>query len=238
LRLVYDHELNIPKNIDPARRYYEKLNRVNRKIIDRMNVSRADKIVVPSKYIAELFSSVYKKSAEVVYLGVDTAFFSPAQEKRNIDILYVGSTDQLNGYRLFEDAIKNIKNTIKIRKILYEKEWLNDLEMRDVYRRTKILVATSFNEPLGLIPLEAAACEDVVIALDEAGYKETVINGKTGYLLPRDPKKIAKKIESLITHQNTLKEIGNNGRTTMVKNWSWEKRTNEFEKIIKNHIGN
>ncbi len=236
LRLVYDPILHIPKNLDVLRYSYEKINRVARKILDRQSVNHTQICIAPSKYLARLFSGIYNKPTEVIYCGVDTSFFKNHKTKRDIDILFVGSQNYLDGYPLFRDILKNIKTKIKVKELLSEKEWLSDTQLRDLYKRSKILVATSYNEPLGLVPLEAMACGVIVVAVDEAGYKETVVNGKTGYLVPRDPQKIAGKVEWLASHNRTALKLGRKGREVMVNNWTWGKRARELETLISNYL--
>lgn len=42
------------------------------------------------------------------------------------------------------------------------------------------------DEDFGMSPVESMACGVPVIGVDEGGLKETVIDGKTGFLLPKD----------------------------------------------------
>lgn len=76
------------------------------------------------------------------------------------------------------------------------------------------------------------ACGVVVVAVNEAGHKETVLDGKTGYLVERNPQKIAKKLDWLLCHTSELTRIGNNCREIMVKNWAWKSRAQELNNVL------
>jgi glycosyltransferase involved in cell wall biosynthesis len=47
-----------------------------------------------------------------------------------------------------------------------------------------VVVCPSFEEGLGLVPLEALACGVPVIVTEDTGMKEFVVSGTNGYVLP------------------------------------------------------
>jgi len=54
------------------------------------------------------------------------------------------------------------------------------------------------DEDFGMTPVEAMASGKPVIAADEGGYKETIINGKTGILIHNiDEDKLAEAVEKM-----------------------------------------
>ncbi len=236
LRLVYDPAICISKNLDIFRYIYEKINRMVRKVLDRQNVSHAQICVAPSKYLAGLFSKIYNKPVEKVYCGVDVKFFKNTHIKKDIDILFVGSKSYYDGYPFLKEVLKCVKTNIKTREVLSENEWLTDTQLRSLFRRSKILIAISHNEPLGLVPLEAMSCGAVVVAINESGYKETIINGRTGYLMPRDPQKVAQKLDWLLSHKDELAKLSSDGRKIMVNNWTWESCSKNLENLIKEYL--
>lgn len=54
----------------------------------------------------------------------------------------------------------------------------------EFYRAIDVAVVPSFEEPLGRIPLEAAAFAKPAVAFDVGGLPDTVVHGKTGWLVP------------------------------------------------------
>jgi glycosyltransferase involved in cell wall biosynthesis len=63
---------------------------------------------------------------------------------------------------------------------------VSDDELIDLYARCKGLICTSHNEDFGLAPVEAMASGKPTVAVKEGGFKETVIQGKTGMLVEKD----------------------------------------------------
>ncbi|MBI4409918.1 MAG: glycosyltransferase, partial [Gemmatimonadetes bacterium] len=45
----------------------------------------------------------------------------------------------------------------------------------------------AYDEPFGFVPLEAMACGRPVLAVREGGIPESVQDGVTGFLAPREP---------------------------------------------------
>jgi glycosyltransferase involved in cell wall biosynthesis len=61
-----------------------------------------------------------------------------------------------------------------------------------------------------------------VIALDRGGYRDTIIDGQTGYLIPRDAKALANKINLLLNKPKKALQMGTRGRSEVVDKWRWE----------------
>lgn len=59
--------------------------------------------------------------------------------------------------------------------------------LADLYARCKGLLATAVDEDFGITPVEAMASGKVTLAVDEGGYRETVLPRVTGWLLPPHP---------------------------------------------------
>ncbi|MEM3122352.1 MAG: glycosyltransferase, partial [Candidatus Pacearchaeota archaeon] len=94
------------------------------------------------------------------------------------NLILVGSYEKSKHFKEYADYIKKIKpDNVKILSCVDQKELIN------LYSNCKGLITTSLNEDFGLTPLEAMASGKLVIAPNEGGYKETIINGKTGILI-------------------------------------------------------
>lgn len=231
-RSLYEEALITKEKIDIFRLFYEKLNRIIRKIVDKRNLDGADLFLANSTFTQKMFKQTYGKESRVAYLGVDATFFSPKKVNKEFDVLYIGSREPIDGYSLLDDAVSLMKKKVTVKTVFFEEEWATKEKLRELYRKSKIVLALGKNEPFGLIPLEAMSCGVPVIAVNEGGYKETVINNKTGYLVPRDSKMLAKKIGELLNKETLRMKMGEHAKKYIQENWTWEKRVEEIEKIL------
>ena len=60
-------------------------------------------------------------------------------------------------------------------------------DVRQVLAHATVFVCPSIYEPLGIVNLEAMACETAVVASDVGGIPEVVADGETGLLVHYDP---------------------------------------------------
>jgi glycosyltransferase involved in cell wall biosynthesis len=234
LRIVYDplvsdiYRIKFPKNM------YEFINRRIRKWIDKENFKNARVVLSNSKFSKHTIEKSYGKSAEVCYLGVDENFFKPLDIKKTIDVLFIGNRD--DGYALLNKLPSYFDNIINIYTIFRGNGSMKVTDMRlvEIYNRSKVLVALNHNEPFGLIPLEAMACGTPVIAVDEGGYKESIAENITGFLIPRDSNKLHKKIKEILGNDRLRSNMAKAAREYILKNWTWDKSVQRLLQIIKN----
>jgi glycosyltransferase involved in cell wall biosynthesis len=240
LRMVYEDIFSLPQGMPVYKKIYEMCCRKVKKVIDNNNLGKAKLILVNSIFTKNNVSKTYGKDSIVCYPGVDKKKYFPMDFKKTTDVLFLGSKDSIEGYDLLNEALKlfNTKPTLKTISARDNSKGLSEESLIKEYNKSKIVVCLSKNEPFGLIPLEAMSCGMPVIAVNEGGYRETVINGKTGFLINRDKEELADKIRLLLEKPKLAKEFGENGRREILKKWTWERKGKELEKILLNFYGN
>lgn len=93
-----------------------------------------------------------------------------------------------------------------------------------------LLIYTPSNEHFGIVPIEAMAQKLPVIAMNSGGPKETVLNGKTGFLCEPQAENVAIAIEKLLTGNNQ-EEFGRAGQERVKELFSlqvFERKLNEI----------
>ncbi len=94
-------------------------------------------------------------------------------------LIIVGSYEK--GAAQFESYVKKIFDmkppNVEIR------HWVDDAELRKLYSECKGFITTAKDEDFGMTPIEAMACGKPVIASNEGGYPETIIDNSTGVLV-------------------------------------------------------
>ncbi len=237
LRIAYEDILVTTKNLDFKRKVYEKINRLIRKTIDKSNALKADMILANSEYTKKFIHNAFNAEAKVCYMGVDIKMFYPQNCKKTSDVLFIGAYEFVDGYDLLKNALKLFNKKPIVKVLASEIKWIDDDDdLRKLYSSTKIALCLAYNEPFGLIPLEAMACGVPVIAVNEAGYKESVINDISGFLIKRNPGELKERIENLLADENLLLKMKLNTREYIKNKWTWTKNSLILEKTLKDFL--
>jgi glycosyltransferase involved in cell wall biosynthesis len=223
LRIVYEPELSISNKLPLLNLIYEKMTRLIRKQIDYKNTSSATLILTNSKFTQANIQKAYRKKSIVCYPGVDTNIFKPTSQNRT-QVLFIGQRADINGWQLASKLGLPIK--------VIDQQNLTDQKLAQEYSKSLGVLCVSFNEPFGLVSLEAQACQTPVLAVNQGGYQETVLDSQTGYLLPRQVASFTDKISYLKQNSKQVTKLGSNGQKHVAKRFSWEKHSNTLNNQI------
>jgi starch synthase len=122
--------------------------------------------------------------------------------------------------------------------VIWVQEMLPKHEVVQVLTHATVFVCPSIYEPMGIVNLEAMACETAVVATATGGIPEVVAAGETGLLVPIvqvtdgtgtpvDPERfvndLASALTELIEDPARAAEMGVAGRRRAVEHFSWER---------------
>jgi alpha-1,3/alpha-1,6-mannosyltransferase len=100
----------------------------------------------------------------------------------------------------------------------------------------KILIYTPLNEHFGIVPLEAMLAGTPVLAADQGGPTETVVDGKTGWLRDvtevRDWADVMRAVVDGTCSEKRLQEMGDHGKERVKALFSKERMATRFEEEI------
>jgi starch synthase len=118
--------------------------------------------------------------------------------------------------------------------------WIGEmLPKRDVIQllsHATVFVCPSVYEPLGIVNLEAMACEAAVVATATGGIVEVVVDGETGLLVPIEPRDdgtgeprdpaafaaaLARQVNELLNDPPRALAMGRAGRERAVRDFAW-----------------
>ena len=234
LRLVYDPVFSaLPKDLDPVRTVYEWAVRKVRKYIDAYNIKNADVVLANSRFTKKNIQQAYGIKSTACHMGVDTTVFYP-DGKKTIDLLFVGTRDTEEGFGMFQECLKYMKTKPKICYLIRGENWTsNDTQLRRLYSSAKIVLCFGYNEPFGLTPIEAMACGAIPVALNEGGYKDSVRQGVTGVLVNKQPKHIARILDSLLRSPSKLVHLSQLAVKDMHAQWTWESSAKQVMRIFR-----
>jgi len=174
-----------------------------RRFLIRQDAKKINDIVAISKNVQQRIKKYLNRPASIIYPPIETAKYSyqPHQNywlsvnrlitHKRVDIqlkafaqlpedrlVIVGSYEKSPHFQRYAKYCQSIKpGNVEI------KSWVSDQELIDLYAKCKGLIFTAKDEDFGLTPLEAMASGKPVIAPDEGGCRETIIDGQTGVLI-------------------------------------------------------
>ncbi len=171
---------------------------------DQRSVKHACRIVVNSENTRKRVRKFYNRDAEIIYPPTDIKKFRhrPSEgywlsvqriepEKRvevqlevferlpKEKLVIVGKGRHGRAYQ------KKISDWIERMPSVEWREEVSDEELRDFYSRCKAVIQTPLEEDFGFIPVEAMASGKPCIAVDEGGFRESIVHGKTGILVKK-----------------------------------------------------
>jgi len=96
--------------------------------------------------------------------------------------------------------------------------------LRTVYSAADVFVTTPWYEPFGITPVEAMACARPVVGAAVGGIQDTVVDGRTGYLVPPDdPVALAERLAQLGARPELRERMGRAGLARARKLFTWER---------------
>ena len=109
------------------------------------------------------------------------------------------------------------------------KEMLPHDELVALLTAAQVFACPSIYEPLGIVNLEAMACETAVVASSVGGIPEVVSDGETGYLvkLSQDSSQFeaefAGALNKVLSDESFAQKLGAAGRNRVVAEFGWDK---------------
>lgn len=171
------------------------------RIYDYNAARRVDTFIANSEEVASRIKKFYRRDAVVIYPPVSLPKILAEYQKSKIkDPYYFVVARIVGGKGLFlaVEAAQKLDIKLKIagapagyyteykelsKKALKNVEFLGhvtDEELIKLYSEAKGFLALSEDEDFGITPVESMLCGTPVIAYYGGGYKETVVDGKTG----------------------------------------------------------
>ncbi len=101
-----------------------------------------------------------------------------------------------------------------------------------------VVIPSTWQEPAGLVTIEAMGCERAVVATRVGGIPEYLGTGPTGILVdPHAPEQIAQAILKLLDSPADMKSIASAGHERVKSQFSMERWINETLRIYDEYLG-
>ncbi len=189
----------------------------------------------------------------VTYCGIDSDRFTPAPAERSETplIVYVGRLRKYKGVELIIEALARMENrevaveiagtgddrprlealaaSLDLDRRVRFLGFVSEAEKSALLRRAWIVSLTSPKEGWGITNLEAAACGTPVVASDSPGLRESVLDGRTGFLVPHgDVSALAAAFDRIIADPALVTRLGTAGRS-FAESFTWESAADHTE---------
>jgi glycosyltransferase involved in cell wall biosynthesis len=221
-----------------------------------------DIFLSPTNQMKTELVSLGISEGKIAYLSnsVDTDTFRPEGKKEAGLLLFAGRIKSGKGVHVLLNSLKHVETPVRLviigppdwdpnylNQILrmiekenlrgkHKVEYLGAKSQKDIvkwYQRASIFVLppTTY-EALGIVNLEALACETPVVATDVGGIHEVVHNGENGILVePNNTVKLANAIQYLLDNEDVRKKFGEEGRKLVVNSFSTKATVQKLIKI-------
>lgn len=168
-------------------------------------------------------------------------------------VLLAGAPDTPAIAAEFDEAFAELRKQ-RTAPVVWVQDMLPRASVRQVLTHATVFACPSIYEPLGIVNLEAMACETAVVASAVGGIPEVVADGETGLLVPYDPARaddpefisnfeatFADRINQVTRDEALATRFGKAGRERCIAEFSWEKIAREtvavYEAAIAHHQG-
>lgn len=228
---------------------------MNRKVIE-YSLSKADVVCSTSHIMAKETNKYTDKKIFVTPFGVDMTKFKPIPGLKSAEQIVIGTVKALEDKYGIGDLIHAftvVHSTHKNSRLLIVGDGKQKLEYEQLARELNIADVTTFtgrvpndkvpeyinkmnvfgvpstedSESFGVAAVESMACGVPVVVSNVGGLPEVVVEGKTGYIVPKEnPHELAKAFLSLIENKEKSVEMRQAGIEHVKANYNWVDNAN------------
>ncbi|RJP25480.1 MAG: glycosyltransferase family 1 protein [Candidatus Abyssobacteria bacterium SURF_5] len=226
------------------------------RMLERNNMRSAGLILTNSCFTQKTIREKYGLDSEVLYQGVSGNGSRDEVATRRNYVLCVGQLNRWKAQDFLIQALAEIEagkrpelviifNKVSGSYQSYVRKLADRLgvkvtfagnvseeQLHRYYEEAKAFVYAPIREPFGFTPLEAALRKIPVVAVGEGGVRETVVDGVTGRLAPREPKAFAAVVSEFLDPSDAANLMVEKAYRTVKEKWDWERTIDEFEKIV------
>jgi glycosyltransferase involved in cell wall biosynthesis len=219
-------------------------------------VSIADYILCPSKYVAEslIKNGVDQEKCVIIPYGVNLSIFhSIPKAYTDFTVLFVGTIGVRKGLIYLFKALELINQIHRVKCFLigsiedsfapvydhYSHLFthvgnVNQNQLANYYNNASVFVLPSLDEGMAYVQLEAMACGLPVICTPNSGGDSVIMDGKEGYIVPiRNYEVLAEKIIFLKENRDILTKMSEDA-VVKAKEFTWDAYGEKLASFINN----
>ena len=229
--------------------HYESLYHGSAARVDATYRLPLTKIVI-STWLREIMANRFASPAEVIVTPVDPALFHPVPVEPADGVVRVlmlhheyewkGVSDGIEAFTRVKGRYPGLRLVgfgLKAprRELPYDEffENLPQSRLAWLYSRCPIYCCPSWDEGLGMPPMEAMACGAALCTYDNGGCRDYAIDGRTALVAPRrDVEALARALGRLAEEGDLRERIARQGRELILTRFDWERATAQLEALL------
>ncbi|OFY84476.1 MAG: hypothetical protein A3F72_13795 [Bacteroidetes bacterium RIFCSPLOWO2_12_FULL_35_15] len=234
------HGLNM---FQPSFGWKTKLNNVFFKPAVKYNLLNADCVFSLGTNLSNLISHISKNIIEIP-IGIDNTWLVNEEEITNNDIvnfIFVGRYDVVKGIDILNNSLKKLiasdasfmfnfvgpfpaEGQINDKRVKYFGEIKNKAELKNIVKKSDVIVLASYSEGMPTVIIEAMACGLAVLSTNVGVIDELVDDGNGILIIPGDSDILKKALSDFIKiSPKKLLEMKLNSRKKVELNFLWDK---------------
>ena len=206
--------------------------------------------IVISTWLAEIMATRFDSEAPVIVTPVDSALFHPVPAEEpdgRLRVLMLHHEYEWKGVSDGIEAFTRVKarhpelalvgfGTKSPRDPRPYDEFFENLPQERLawlYSRCPIYCCPSWDEGLGMPPMEAMACGAALCTYDNGGCRDYAMDGSTAFLAARrDVEGLTRALGRLVEDRELRERIARQGRELIVTRFDWERATARLEALL------
>jgi len=230
--------------------HYESLYHGDPAKVDSTYALPLKKIVI-SSWLQDIMRERFGSAAEVLVTPVDRDLFHPVEGARSDDalrVLMLHHDYPWKGVREGLEAMAAVKvrhpevllvgfGVKRPREALPYEEFHENLPQERLawlYSRCPIYLCPSWDEGLGMPPMEAMACGAALVTFDNGGCRDYALDGETALVAPRrDVAALAQALERVVTDRWLRDRLAERGRDFVTSRFDWDRAAERLEGMLK-----
>ena len=157
--------------------------------------------------------------------------FKSKYRKGNYKLILMGALSKDKFYSDYYEKIVRMAGSVGGVEIMSRPDNTTEEMWREFMSRSTAVLYPPLDEDFGIVPLEAMASGKPIIAVNQGGPRETIVDKKTGYLVDSE-ERMAEVMNFVVEHPKVMEGIGKEGQQRVRRGYSWERFFRVFDRKL------